>query len=101
MGGASSSAKKGNAIAAASLAEQQKQYNEQRAREKAKEKAAQSNAASVRTSTRKSYANTFNQATDFGVDESGGYSLLTAGGTPSIINGMLSDNTYASKDTLG
>lgn len=102
MGGSQKTAKKGNAIAAASLAEQKRQYNEQKERENSKKAAAKSNALGVRKSANRAYANTFNQATDFGVGLDGGYSLLTAGGTPSAINNLLSDdNLRNSNDTLG
>lgn len=100
MGGASNSAKRGNAIAEASLKEQKRQYNEQRKREKEKQAAAKSNALGVRTSANRSYANTFNQSTDYGVGLDGGYSLLTAGGTPSVIGDMLS-GTNNKENTLG
>lgn len=79
MGGASNSAKRGNAIAAASLKEQRKQYNEQKKREQEKQAAARSNALGVRNSANKSYSNTFNQSTDYNVGLDGSYSLLTAG----------------------
>ena len=75
MGGASKSAKRGNEIAEASLKEQKRQYNAQRRREKAKEASAKANAFGTRTSANMSYANTFNQSTDYGVGLDGSYSF--------------------------
>ena len=100
MGGASKSAKRGNEIAEASLKEQKRQYNAQRRREKAKEASAKANALGTRTSANMSYANTFNQSTDYGVGLDGSYSLLTAGGTPSVIGDMLS-GANNKENTLG
>jgi len=90
MGGGSKHAKMANMIAMMQLAEQQRQYNEQKAKEEAKKKAAQSNAAGSRRSANMAYSNNFNQATDFTTGQTGtGYSLLTAGGTPSVIGTLL------------
>jgi len=100
MGGASSSAKRGNAIAEASLKEQKRQYNEQRKRDQEKQASAKSNALGARTSANRSYANTFNQSTDYSVGLDGSYSLLTAGGTPSVIGDMLSGSDNKT-NTLG
>lgn len=101
MGGSNKVAKHGNAIAEASLREQQRQYAEQQAKERAKKEAAKSNALGSRRSANMAYSNNFSQATDFTTGSDGtGYSLLTAGGTPSVIGTMLSgDNQYS--NTLG
>ena len=101
MGGSQKTAKQGNAIAAASLKEQKRQYSEQKAKEKKKEEAAQSNAMNVRTSANRAYSNSLHQSTDFSVNPEGSYNVLTAGGTPSLINTMLSDNNLYRQDTLG
>ena len=101
MGGSQKIAKQGNAIAMMQLAEQQRQYNEQKAKEEAKKDAAKSNALGSRQSANMAYSNNFNQATDFTTGSDGtGYSLLTAGGTPSVIGTMLSGNDQYSS-TLG
>lgn len=90
MGGGSKHAKLANQIAMMQLIEQQRQYNEQKAKEEAKKKAAQSNALGSRKSANMAYSNNFNQATDFTTGQEGnGYSLLTAGGTPSVIGTLL------------
>ena len=101
MGGSQKLAKQGNAIAEASLQEQQRQYAEQQAKERVKKEAARSNALGSRKSANMAYSNNFNQSTDFTTGTDGtGYSLLTAGGTPSIIGTMLSGDDQYSK-TLG
>ena len=101
MGGSQKVAKQGNAIAQASLKEQKRQYEEQQAKERAKKEAAQSNALGSRKSANMAYSNNFNQSTDFTTGSDGtGYSLLTAGGTPSVIGTMLSGNDQYS-NTLG
>ena len=90
MGGSAKQAKMANQIAMMQLSEQQRQYNEQKAKEKAKKDAAQSNAAGSRQSANMAYSNNFNQATDFTTGHDGtGYSLLTAGGSPSVIGTLL------------
>ncbi len=90
MGGSSRHAKQANRIAQMQLAEQKRQYEEQKAKEKAKKDAAQSNALGSRRSANMAYSNNFNQATDFTTGHDGiGYSLLTAGGTPSVIGTLL------------
>ena len=90
MGGSAKQAKMANQIAMMQLSEQQRQYNEQKAKEKAKKDAAQSNALGSRKSANMAYSNNFNQATDFTTGQEGnGYSLLTAGGTPSVIGTLL------------
>ena len=89
MGGSAKIAKQGNAIARASLEEQKRQYAEQQAEKQAKKEAAMSNAAGARTSANMAYSNNFAQSTDFTTGQAGNYSLLTAGGTPSIIDSML------------
>ena len=102
MGGSQKQAKVGNAIAQASLNEQKRQYEEQKAKEKAKKDAAQSNASGSRRSANMAYSNNFNQATDFTTRGDGtGYSLLTAGGTPSIIGTMLGGAEQNKNTTLG
>lgn len=88
MGG-SSTAKQGNDIAIASLQESKRQYNEQRAREDAQKEKAKSNAVGSRRSANMAYSNTFSQSTDFTTGQNGTFSLLTAGGTPSVISSML------------
>ena len=98
MGGSQNVAKQGNAIAEASLAEQKRQYAETQAKEKAKKEAARSNAFGSRQSANMAYSNNFNQATDFTTGQGGTYSLLTAGGTPSVIGTMLGgDNQLNTK----
>ena len=100
MGGSSSVAKQGNAIAEASLAEQRRQYAEQQAKEKAKKEAAKSNAFGARRSANMAYSNNFTQSTDFTTGQGGTYSLLTAGGTPSVIGTLLSGDQQMNT-TLG
>ena len=100
MGGSQSIAKQGNDIARASLAEQQRQYTETQAKENAKKEAAKSNAFGSRQSANMAYSNNFNQSTDFTTGQGGTYSLLTAGGTPSIIGTMLSGDQQMNT-TLG
>lgn len=101
MGGGSKMAKQANMIAMMQLQEQKRQYAEQKAKEKAKKDAAQSNALGSRQSANMAYSNNFNQATDFTTRGDGtGYSLLTAGGTPSVIGNLLGGDDSYSK-TLG
>ena len=92
-------AKQSNAIAQASLDESRRQYNEQQA-EKEKNKAkAKANALGGRTSANMAYANNFFQSTDFTTGADGqAYSLLTAGGTPSVIGQM--DTTLGQNNSL-
>jgi len=100
MGGSQKVAQQGNAIAQASLNESKRQYNEQKAKEDKKKATAQANAVGSRTSANRAYANNFNQATDFTTGRDGvGYSLLTAGGTPSVISTMLGGGEEATQNT--
>lgn len=97
MGGSSNAAQQGNYIAQASLNEQRRQYNEQKAKENSKKEVARANATGVRQSANKAYSNTASQATDFTSGENGYYSLFTAGGTPSVLNTMLSGDQENNK----
>lgn len=99
MGG--NAAKKANNIAAASLAESQRQYAEQQAEKERAKATARANAQGSRTSANMAYSNNFFQSTDYttGADGSS-YSLLTAGGTPSILGSMLG-TSMGMQDTLG
>jgi hypothetical protein len=102
MGGDPS--KQSNRIAQASLDESRRQYNEQKAQEEAQKATAKANALGARTSTNMAYSNMFQQSTDYttGTGTDAGYSLLTAGGTPSIIGGLLGmDNLGSNNNTLG
>lgn len=84
MGGGA--AKKGNAIAQASLEESRRQYREQQAEKERQKATAKANALGNRTSANMAYANNFFQPTDFTTNTEGqSFNLLTAGGTPSII----------------
>ena len=87
------------------IAEKQYQLNKQqhdedekrRKEEEANKAAAQANALNARTSANKAYANTLQVTTDFTMGREGNYSLLTAGGTPSVINSLLGSD----QSTLG
>lgn len=90
MGGNPSS--QSNAIAQASLNESRRQYEETRAREDAQKAAAKANASATRISGNMAYSNNYQQSTDFTTGRDGSYSLLTAGGTQSIIGDLLGSN---------
>lgn len=94
MGGNPS--EKANTIAQASLDESRRQYAETKAKEDAQKATAKANAGATRISGNMAYSNNYQQATDFTAGQSGTYSLLTAGGTQSIIGDLLGSN-----DTLG
>ena len=96
MGG-SSQAKKGNQIAQATLAETKRQYAEQQAEKERNKANAKANAGNVRQSANMAYSNNFQTATDFTSGKDGHYSLLTAGGTESVIADLLG----GSNSTLG
>lgn len=87
----SNDAARGNEIAQASLNESKKQYSETKAKENASKASAKANATSVRKSGNESYSNNFTTSTDFTTDSSSAnsYSLLTAGGTQSVIGSLL------------
>lgn len=100
MGG--SSAKKGNAIAQASLDESRRQYEEQQAEKAANKAKAKANAFGSRTSANMAYSNNFVQPTDFTTGSDGsGYSLLTAAGTESVIGSLLGGLNQGQNNTLG
>jgi hypothetical protein len=102
MGGSSATkaANTGNAIAQASLDESKRQYEEQE-KKKADDKArAKANALGGRTSANRAYANNFAQPTDFTTGHDNSYSLLTAGGTESIIGSLLGVS-QGQNNTLG
>lgn len=81
-----------NDIAKASLNESQRQYSEQQAEKNAQKAAAKSNAAGNLQSANMAYANTYSTSTDFTSGRPGAFSLLTAGGTDSIIGTLLGEN---------
>lgn len=93
-------AKQSNAIAQASLEESRRQYNEQQAEKADKKRTAMANARGSRMSANMAYSNNFFQPTDFTTGSDGSnFSLLTAGGTPSIIGQM--NTALGNQDTLG
>lgn len=101
MGGGAKAAKTGNAIAQASLEESKRQYREQQAEKERQKATAKANAFGTRKSTNMAYSNNFFQSTDFTTGADGqNYSLLTAGGTPSII-GQLNTSLGQDVSTLG
>jgi hypothetical protein len=86
----SNTAKKGNQLAQASLNESKRQYEEQQEKERKQKETAMANASGSRLSGNRAYANNFAQSTDFTTGTTGpGYSLLTAGGTESVIGSLL------------
>ena len=87
MGGDPSA--KSNEIAQASLEESRRQYAETRAKEDAQKATAKANAGATRVSGNMAYSNNYQQSTDFTTGHGGAYSLLTAGGTQSIIGDLL------------
>lgn len=96
MGG--NPAKKSNAIAQASLNESKRQYEEQKRKEELQKQTAMANATGARQSSNMAYANNYAQSTDFTTGQGGqGYSLMTAGGTDSIIGSLLG----GASNTLG
>lgn len=96
MGG--NPAKKSNAIAEASLNESKRQYEEQKRKEELQKQTAMANAAGARQSSNMAYSNNYAQATDFTTGQGGqGFSLMTAGGTESIIGSLLG----GASNTLG
>lgn len=86
---ASNPAERANNIAQASLDESKRQYNEQKAKEAAQKEKAKANAVGARQSGNMAYSNNFQTPTDFTTGREGSYSLLTAGGTSSIIGSLL------------
>jgi len=85
----SNTAEQANNIAQASLNESKRQYAEQKATEDAQKARAKANAYGVLTSGSQAYSNQFAQSTDFTTGTNGSYSLLTAGGTQSVIGSLL------------
>ena len=84
-------AKKANDLAKASLAESQRQYNEQQAEKKRKEETAKANAFAVRRGGNEAYGNTEAINTDLTLGGAGGnYSLLNMAGTAPVMNDLLS-----------
>lgn len=99
MGG--NPAKKGNAIAQASLNESKRQYEEQQAKERKQKETAMANATGSRISGNMAYANNYAQSTDYTTGAGGqGYNVLTAGGTESVIGSLLGVSSGMS-NTLG
>ena len=95
-------AKKGNQLAQASLNESKRQYDEQKRKEDKQKAVAMANAIGAKKSSNQAYANNFAQSTDFTTGTDGGYNVLTAGGTPTVIGSLLSGaGTAGSNDTLG
>lgn len=96
MGG--NPAKKSNAIAQASLNESKRQYEEQKRKEELQKQTAMANATGARQSSNMAYSNNYAQSTDFTTGRGGqGFSLMTAGGTDSIIGSLLG----GASNTLG
>ena len=96
MGG--NPAKKSNDIAQASLNESKRQYEEQKRKEELQKQTARANAAGARQSSNMAYSNNYAQSTDFTTGQDGqGFSLMTAGGTESIIGSLLG----GASNTLG
>lgn len=86
---ASNPAEQANNIAQASLDESKRQYAEQQQKERDQKARAKANAVGNRVSGNMAYSNNFQTATDFTTGHQGGFSLLTAGGTESIIGSLL------------
>lgn len=99
MGGGA--AKKANTLAQASLNEQKRQYEEQEAEKKRKKETAMANATGSRMSGNMAYSNNYAKSTDFTTGAGGqGYTVLTAGGTDSVIGSLLGVSSGMS-NTLG
>ena len=93
----SGTAKQANKIAQASLNESKRQFAAQQAEISANKSRAKANALGAMTSGNQAYANQFAQSTDYTTGADGTYSLLTSGGTQSIIGSLLG----GASDTLG
>lgn len=90
MGG--NPAKRGNAIAQASLEESRRQYREQQAEKDRQKSAAKANAVGVRKSGTMAYGNNYQASTDLSSGSGSNYSLLeTNYGTASIVGTAMDD----------